>query len=321
MLKTSSSAIPAWSLVIALTVWCAMPASGLLIKATVDYTNVDISPATRHGEQSAGTGYVSAGFTQPNDPIVADVTADMDDTGLGTGSALLVPGAISSGANDQSAFVSSIYEDNYTNDDIVPRGFRVKFTLHSGATLALIGPTGANNRYESELTLRVRVNGGAVFTTSALLAGTESSFTINSPLLSSEYQPSPQGPSYGIGPYDANVLIGPFAPNEAFTVRVEVVARTAYDRGANGSPGPTAGSIGSSYLVTDIRVEQSVGGCPGIQADVNGDALVNGRDVNAFVACVQTGGTATGGCLCADMNGGGTVTAADIAAFVAALLP
>jgi hypothetical protein len=308
-------------LVIALAAWTAPAASGLLIKATVDYTNVDPSPATRHGEQSAGAGYVSAGFTQPNDPIVADVTADMDEVGLGSGSVLLVPGAISSGANDQSAFVSSIYENNYTNDDIVPHAYRVKFRLESGATLALIGPAGANNRYESELTLRVRLNGGSVFTTSALLAGTESNFTISSPVLPTQFQPSPQGPSYGVGPYAANVQIGPFAPGESFTVRVEVVARTAYDRGANGSPGPTAGSIGSSYLVTDVRVELAVGGCSGIQADVNGDSLVNGRDVSAFVACVQTGGTATGGCLCADMNGGGTVTAADIVDFVAALLP
>ena len=72
----------------------------------------------------------------------------------------------------------------------------------------------------------------------------------------------------------------------------------------------------SLILTSDGAVCASAGcACRG---DLNGDALVNGRDVQQFAACVIGGGGA--GCDCADVNGVGGVTAADIGPFVSALL-
>jgi len=53
------------------------------------------------------------------------------------------------------------------------------------------------------------------------------------------------------------------------------------------------------------------------KGDLDGNGLVNGRDINKFAQCVASGGGA--GCACADINGGG-VTSADVAPFVAGLL-
>lgn len=59
-----------------------------------------------------------------------------------------------------------------------------------------------------------------------------------------------------------------------------------------------------------------VSGCT-CRGDLNGDSLVNGRDIRGFAACVVSGGA---GCDCADVNQSGSATAADVAPFVAKVL-
>jgi len=58
------------------------------------------------------------------------------------------------------------------------------------------------------------------------------------------------------------------------------------------------------------------GGCT-CRGDMNGDTVVNGRDVLLFSQCVASGGV---GCPCADMNQSGSATNADVAAFVTAVI-
>jgi len=59
-----------------------------------------------------------------------------------------------------------------------------------------------------------------------------------------------------------------------------------------------------------------VAGCA-CRGDVNGDSVVNGKDIRNFAACVVGGGP---GCTCADVNNSGAANAADIPPFVAAVL-
>jgi len=71
----------------------------------------------------------------------------------------------------------------------------------------------------------------------------------------------------------------------------------------------------SLHISTDAPV-CPVGGCP-CRGDVNGDTLVNGKDVKLFAQCVASGGA---GCPCADMNNSGSATSADVPAFITAVL-
>lgn len=54
--------------------------------------------------------------------------------------------------------------------------------------------------------------------------------------------------------------------------------------------------------------------------DANGDGIVNGSDVSAFVECMLIGFVSGGNCPCADMDGMNGLTPADIPLFVTALL-
>jgi len=72
----------------------------------------------------------------------------------------------------------------------------------------------------------------------------------------------------------------------------------------------------SLHITTDDVI------CPVVscacRGDLNGDTLVNGKDIARFAACVASGGGA--GCACADVNNAGGVTTADIPAMISALL-
>ena len=59
-----------------------------------------------------------------------------------------------------------------------------------------------------------------------------------------------------------------------------------------------------------------VGGCT-CRGDVNGDTVVNGKDIRNFAACLVSGGA---GCTCADVNNSGAANPADIPAFITAVL-
>jgi len=59
-----------------------------------------------------------------------------------------------------------------------------------------------------------------------------------------------------------------------------------------------------------------VAGCT-CRGDVNGDSVVNGKDIRGFVTCLVAGGA---GCDCADVNHSGSATPADIAPFITAVL-
>ena len=57
--------------------------------------------------------------------------------------------------------------------------------------------------------------------------------------------------------------------------------------------------------------------CPG---DLNGDGLVDSRDIQSFIKCWTGGSATTSGCQCADMNGDGVLDSTDLALLVARLL-
>jgi len=57
-----------------------------------------------------------------------------------------------------------------------------------------------------------------------------------------------------------------------------------------------------------------------LEGDVNGDALVDGDDIKAFVECLLTGETVAGDCVCADLDGNAVVNEADAELFVGLLL-
>ncbi|MCA9254564.1 MAG: hypothetical protein KDA33_02955, partial [Phycisphaerales bacterium] len=57
--------------------------------------------------------------------------------------------------------------------------------------------------------------------------------------------------------------------------------------------------------------------CPG---DMDGNNVIDGRDIQAFVTCLLSGGLPWNQCACADVDCSKTVTLADIDAFVALLL-
>jgi len=90
--------------------------------------------------------------------------------------------------------------------------------------------------------------------------------------------------------------------------------------GTIGQPdaGPASGAMtgGTFELAGGFWVAGAAGicTCPG---DLNGDALIDGDDVQAFVDCLLSGGP---GCACADMDGAGGVTVSDVALMVDALL-
>ena len=57
-----------------------------------------------------------------------------------------------------------------------------------------------------------------------------------------------------------------------------------------------------------------------VPGDVNGDMIVNGIDVKAFVDCILTGSTPVGNCQCANLDGSPGVSVNDIPFFVALAL-
>lgn len=69
-------------------------------------------------------------------------------------------------------------------------------------------------------------------------------------------------------------------------------------------------------LLLDSGEACPVGGCPCF-GDMNGDTVVNGRDITLFSTCVAAGGA---GCPCADMDHSGSATNTDVTAFVAAVM-
>lgn len=81
---------------------------------------------------------------------------------------------------------------------------------------------------------------------------------------------------------------------------------------------------GTGWRVDTIALGQSIcpanspctGGCP-CKGDLNGDTVVNGKDVNLFAQCVASGGV---GCPCGDMNNSSSANSADVAAFVTAVV-
>ncbi len=75
-------------------------------------------------------------------------------------------------------------------------------------------------------------------------------------------------------------------------------------------------SVGVITLELQCPCPFTCGSCTG---DVNGDALVDGRDVQAFVACYLSGGESPD-CACADIARNGAVDDGDVAPFVARLL-
>lgn len=54
--------------------------------------------------------------------------------------------------------------------------------------------------------------------------------------------------------------------------------------------------------------------------DVNGDGVVNGRDVTSFIECHLSGSTSFGDCDCADIVADGSINAVDVQAFVGLLV-
>jgi len=96
----------------------------------------------------------------------------------------------------------------------------------------------------------------------------------------------------------------------------------APDCNHNGLPDECDIQSGFSQDVNGNGVPDSCevsGTCATCSGDVTGDHWVNGRDIQAFVACVLAG-SGTGGCACADVNGSGAASAADVSPFVARLL-
>ena len=74
---------------------------------------------------------------------------------------------------------------------------------------------------------------------------------------------------------------------------------------------------GAGALPADEHFLFQSGGGAACMGDVNGDTLVNGKDVQSFVSCVLAGGHS---CPAADMNCNGTAGLEDVPAFVNALL-
>jgi len=80
--------------------------------------------------------------------------------------------------------------------------------------------------------------------------------------------------------------------------------------------GGDVGTLVTWSLLLDTGLPCETGGCtcPG---NVNGDGVVNGIDVHAFVQCVTAGGA---GCQCGDFDNSGTANSSDVSAFVTTIL-
>jgi len=81
-------------------------------------------------------------------------------------------------------------------------------------------------------------------------------------------------------------------------------------------PGATNSTLSTSTLVNTPLGAFCWLSCAG---DLNGDNVVNGKDIAQFVRCA-VGGTATPGCTCADMNFDDAIDTNDLAVFVPKLL-
>jgi len=62
------------------------------------------------------------------------------------------------------------------------------------------------------------------------------------------------------------------------------------------------------------------GGSCGLSGDLNGDALVDGLDIQPFVECLISGSSTQGACNCGDINENSSIDEFDVLPFVAALL-
>jgi len=100
----------------------------------------------------------------------------------------------------------------------------------------------------------------------------------------------------------------------------EIAAGTATDCNANGKPDDC--DIAEGFLTDgdqDGRPDEC--GCNAFcQGDLNLDDTVDGSDIQAFLACLQSGNLAANDCGCADMNGDLRLDDADVTLFVTKLL-
>ena len=79
-----------------------------------------------------------------------------------------------------------------------------------------------------------------------------------------------------------------------------------------------AGATNGANLVLTLMGRGVQPACPTVSGDMNGDGLVNGKDIQGFIVCLFSSGGPT--CPCADTNHDQLVTTTDISSFVALLL-